>query len=162
MQERTIIEENESFEHFGGKPMENSASASTVSPSPSHVTKAVHPLAAKINSLQSPMTMEVQEKVSKYNFYIIFGALFFSFPLALIASNILISFYTIIFSGLVCMVLFVPNWYGNHDKTHWYSMEKTYYFYEEYRKAIELQKGSKLPFKEFPEKRENIEEEKKD
>lgn len=133
------------------KKMEGGASPSS--------KPAVHPYAQKLAGLLSPMSIRDQEVASQVSTYLIFSSLIFSFPVAFWMENILISAGAITLAGVICFILFLPNWRQRKDpEMQWVSRAEVYYYYKklEARRAEMKTSGEKAkavvaPIPDMPE-----------
>eukprot|EP00796_Vickermania_ingenoplastis_P009239 gene9239-6492_t len=112
---------------------------------------AVHPFAQYIAGLQSPMSFGDQVRATRISNYIIFGALGVSFPIAYLMENVLVSASAITIAGVVCCLLFLPNWWQHTDPDmKWVPNDEVYNYYQELK--VRRQKCQKeLLMTEMPE-----------
>lgn len=67
---------------------------------------------------------------------LLWGTLFVSFPLAYWLGNVLVTMGAVGAATVVCLVLFVPNWYQHPDPLLRYADDTAvYYYYQQYEAA---------------------------
>lgn len=96
------------------KKAEAPAAAGTATAAAS-ASPAVHPYAAALARLSSPMSFVDQEVASRVSSLLIYSSLFLSFPIAYLLENVLFSAAAIAVAGLISCVLFLPNWRQRKD-----------------------------------------------
>lgn len=141
MRHRDAQDKNGPVEQFGG-----ARSKSPAQPSPSNsVSPVMHPFAAAVHNLCSPMSIRDQADAIHYANDIIFFSLFVSLPVAWWAGNVLFSVGAVTVAGLICFALFIPNWRQRKDPdAKWVSKAKVYYYYknlEMKRAELNVKKG---------------------
>ncbi|KAG5477109.1 hypothetical protein LSCM1_05451 [Leishmania martiniquensis] len=110
--------------------------------------RKVHPAARWVAGLFSPMSLRDQEFCATMFQRILWGSLAVSFPIAYGTGRVLITVIGLCAAVVVCIVLFVPNWYQNPDPALKYADDREVYnYYQQYeaakRAAREASAGSK-------------------
>lgn len=110
-------------------------SADAAAPSAS-TPSAVHPAARWLARLFSPMSLKDQASCADRFQRLLWGSLFLSFPVAYWLGNVLITMGAVVAATVVCLVLFVPNWYQHPDPAlHYADDTAVYYYYQQYEAA---------------------------
>ncbi|KAG5502972.1 hypothetical protein JKF63_04745 [Porcisia hertigi] len=99
-------------------------------------SRKVHPVARWVAGLLSPMSLQDQCYCTDWFQRILWGSLAFSFPLAYFTGTVLITVGGVCAATVVCLVLFVPNWYQHSDPALKYANDtQVYHYYQQYNAA---------------------------
>lgn len=118
--------------------MKTAAAAATPTPAapPSAAaTRPVHPAARWLARLFSPMSLKDQEYCTQRFQRILWGSLLVSYPVAYWMGNVLITMGAVAAATVLCLVLFVPNWYQHPDPLKYADDMDVYYYYQQYEAA---------------------------
>ncbi|KAK7198675.1 Microsomal signal peptidase 12 kDa subunit (SPC12) [Novymonas esmeraldas] len=96
----------------------------------------VHPVARWVAGLLSPMSLRDQEYCTDMFQRLLWGSLLVSFPVAYWLGNILVTVGGVCGATVLCLVLFVPNWYQHPDPAMKYADDtEVYHYYQQYEAA---------------------------
>ncbi|KAG5477641.1 hypothetical protein CUR178_05347 [Leishmania enriettii] len=98
--------------------------------------RQVHPAARWVAALFSPMSLRDQEYCANMLQRILWGSLGISFPIAYWTGRVRVTLIGLCAAMVVCIVLFVPNWYQNPDPALTYADDtEVYNYYQQYEVA---------------------------
>ncbi|CBZ27809.1 conserved hypothetical protein [Leishmania mexicana MHOM/GT/2001/U1103] len=110
--------------------------------------RKVHPAARWVAGLLSPMSLRDQGYCTDMFQCILWGSLAVSFPIAYWMGCVLVTVIGVCAATLVCLVLFVPNWYQHPDPALKYADDmEVYGYYQQYEAAKKAAREASAPSK---------------